>query len=224
MSAQTRFPDSGWRARCSARLAAVARLGRGTAVLAAGDAFADAADGGKSEQVLRRLQTLNPRLRIHNACAAGDGLAAAGLVARAVERRRFDAVIVFVGNAEAEQLDTSSGYVEMAETALHDLARVGRRVFLVGAFDHSWVASWGADASPARDRPQWLERTLRHLCELHGAEWMPLQEDDECSILLPAAAASLNFSVGGFHPLRDGHEMWTARMLQQPALAQLVFR
>jgi hypothetical protein len=205
---------------CGAALVNTWQAWRGTSVLALGDSFGSLREPGKSTQVVERLRRLNPALRIESLCGPGLDLLDAGVAAGTYARRSFDAALVFLGAAQVASLDADDNFAERADAALRSIAGVARRPFLVTAFDAGTRDGWAHDRVAAR-RVRWLERTLRHLCELHGVEWVRLSAEE--GSIASAPEASDNFSVDGFRPATDRHEMWTARMLQQPALAQLVF-
>ncbi|MES2186422.1 MAG: hypothetical protein V4505_17865 [Pseudomonadota bacterium] len=205
---------------CGAALVNSWQAWRGTRVLALGDSFGSRREPGKSAQVVERLQKLNPALRVESLCGPGLGLLDAGVAAGTYARRSFDAALVFLGPAQIASLDDHDNFAEQADGALQAIAAVARRPFLVTAFDAGTRAGRVPDRAAA-GRVRWLERTLRHLCELHGVEWVRLSAEE--GSIAAAPEVSDNFSVDGFRPATDRHEMWTARMLQQPALAQLVF-
>lgn len=193
---------------------------RGTSVLALGESFGDVCEIGKAARVVERLSRLNPALRVVSQCAAGQDLRAAGMLAAAHGRRSFDAALVFVGPAQLGALDTEQNFFEAAEQAIAAIARASRRAFLVTALGVQNSVGLPESDVVARRR-RWLERTLQDLCARNGVEWVPLLEEEGC--VVSENPSSHNFSVDGFRPVSDPHEMWTARMLEQPALAQLVF-
>ena len=209
----------GFAGRCSAMFSSLQQW-RGTSVLALGESFGDASETGKAGQVVQRLSRLNPALRVVSQCAASQDLLAAGRLAAGYGRRSFDAVLVFIGPAQLHAFENEGNFEEAAEHALAAIARSGRRAFLITALDVQVPPGQPESAIFARRR-RWLERTLRELCGRHGVEWVPLLEEEGC--VVSGGVGSLNFSVDGFRPVEDPHEMWTARMLEQPALAQLVF-
>lgn len=205
--------------RCSAMFSTLQQW-RGSSVLALGESFGDVSEAGKAAQVVHRLSRLNPALRVVSHCAASQDLAGAGRAAAAYGRRSFDAALVFIGPAQLEAFDEQENFADAAEHAMAAIARVSRGAFLVTAFDGQTQPGLPQSAILAR-RKRWLERTLQHVCARHGVAWVPLLEEEGC--VVSAGRASHNFSVDGFRPVVDPHEMWTARMLEQPALAQLVF-
>lgn len=209
----------GFAGRCSAMFSNLNQW-RGTSVLVLGDSFANVSETGKSAQVVQRLSRLNPALRVVSHCAAAQDLVAAGRVAAVYGRRNFDAALVFVGPAQLEALEDEENFADAAGHAVAAIARSSRRVFMVAAFDLQDARGFPQSVILSRRR-RWLERTLQDACARHGVAWVPLLEEEGC--VTSARLASHNFSVDGFRPFMDAHEMWTARMLEQPALARLVF-
>ena len=205
--------------RCSAVFSSLQQW-RGTSVLALGESFGDVSETGKAAQVVQRLSRLNPSLRVVSHCAASQDLPGAGRLAAAYGRRSFDAALVFIGPAQLQALESEENFAEAADQAVAAIARASRRAFLVTAFDVQGPLGQPGSAILTRRR-RWLERTLQDLCSRHGVAWVPLLEEEGC--LASAGVASHNFSVDGFRPDAAPHEMWTARMLEQPALARLVF-
>ena len=205
--------------RCNA-LVNMVQQWRGTSVLALGESFNDVSETGKSAQVVQRLSQLNPALRVVSQCAAAQDLEGAGRLAAVYGRRSFDAVLVFVGPAQLQVIEPGDDFADAADLALAAIARTARRAFLVTAFDMQAPVAW-PESTDFERRRRWLERTLQNLCARHGVAWVPLLEEEGC--VVSPSRGSHNFSVDGFRPMADPHEMWTARMLEQPALARLVF-
>jgi hypothetical protein len=223
-------PDFVSDARATPRASHASRLLgllRATSVLALGEAFSDPSRGdskGKSGRVLERLGQLNNRLRIENRC--NDSAGGFESVLRAAEQRpriRYDALILFVSvpallcASDADALRSSSAGALAAASAM------AKRCYLVAAIDNA-----AACAMSKVEELTFVNETsagviLQLACTQAGACLLPLVADDEDASIPHGLLRSGNFSVDGFHPASDSPDMWTARLLQQPALAQLVF-
>ena len=196
---------------------------RATSVLALGDAFGppgNAGAQGMSALVLQRLSQLNARLRIDNRCDDSAGGFAAALAAASKKPLiRHDALILFVTVKPWLPADEAAALQTLAAQALEASALVARRCFVVGAIDeHAALppASAASERVPSAD-------LLEALCERAGACWLALEEEEEDASLPGCAMPAENFSVDGFHPTSDSPAMWTAKLLERPELAELVF-
>lgn len=200
---------------------------RATSVLALGDAFSNPSGGddrGKSDRVLERLGQLNTRLRIESRC--DDSAGGFESVISALEQRprsRFDALILFVRLKAVLSASEADALRSRAARALAAASVIAKRCFLVAAIDSE--ATWEISNEEGRlyDQENSASAILQRACSQAQACLLALEtDDDEASIpnrLMPAG----NFSVDGFNPGLDSPEMWTARLLQQPALAELIF-
>jgi hypothetical protein len=177
-----------------------------------------------ASRLLGLLRATSVRLRIENRC--NDSAGGFESVLRAAEQRpriRYDALILFVSvpallcASDADALRSSSAGALAAASAM------AKRCYLVAAIDNA-----AACAMSKVEELTFVNETsagviLQLACTQAGACLLPLVADDEDASIPHGLLRSGNFSVDGFHPASDSPDMWTARLLQQPALAQLVF-
>lgn len=172
-----------------------------TRLLALGDTCGSAGEAGKGVQTVERLCTLNPSLRLANHCRPGDTLRDAARKAAELPKSAAHLAIVFVTSSD-DEMDSSAD----RGTSLTTIAGVARKVFIVAACTDPGQGSFDA---------------LQEDCDALGIEFIRLAPED--GTVRDAPVRSDNFSVDGFLPHRDRPELWTACMLQRPALARLVF-